>query len=249
MDKLTLYAFQANKEPQLCSEFLREHIKVLEDFGIANVTDSNGPWQDDPQCFVIVAMHDQLGMVGGIRLQMDHPGTVLPMEKAVGKLDPKVGVLLRDLARHGNGEVCSLWNANRYGGKGIPVLLSQAVTAFSYPVGVRRMVCLVAPYTKRHPSTNGFIVDQGIGDKGEFAYPRPDFKGIVMVNPDTLLLTHAHPLQRQVLYSLRLRPEQTRVEQPGREAIQVHYKMQMQADPKELIAYQQINEEHLRHCA
>ena len=88
-----------------------------------------------------------------------------------------------------------------------------------------------------------------IGDKGEFAYPRPDFKGIVMVNPDTLLLTHAHPLQRQVLYSLRLRPEQTRVEQPGREAIQVHYKMQMQADPKELIAYQQINEEHLRHCA
>lgn len=242
-----MHAFQAPKEPELCTEFLREHRKVLEDFGIANVL-TNGEWQHDEHCYVIVAMHPELGMVGGIRLQIDHDGITLPVEEAVGKIDPRVGQLMRELKPHGNGEVCGLWNANRYGGKGIPVLLSLAVTAISFPVGAKRMVCLVAPYTKRHPSNNGFVVVESVGEKGVFAYPRPDFKGIVMVNPDTLLLDHAQQEQRHLIYSLRLRPEQTRVECPGAVPIEVEYRMQMNTGV-DLYAFRQIQEERLRFCA
>lgn len=248
MDKIILQAFQAPKEPELCAEFMREHRKVLEDFGIANVL-TNGAWQHDEQCYVIVALHEELGMVGGIRLQIDHDGIKLPIEEAVGKLDPRIKPMLDELKPHGNGEVCGLWNANRYGGKGIPVLLSLAVTAISAPAGVKRMVCLVAPYTKRHPANNGFVVMESVGEKGVFAYPRPDFKGIVMVNPDTLLLDNAQPQQRHQIYSLRLRPEQTRVECPGSVPLEVEYRMQLNTGLVDLYAFQQIQEERLRFCA
>jgi hypothetical protein len=248
MDKIVMKAFQAPKEPELCAEFMREHRKVLEDFGITNVL-TNGAWQQDEHCYVIVAMHEQLGMVGGIRLQIDHDGIKLPVEEAVGKLDEGIKPFLEDLKPYGNGEVCGLWNANRYSGKGIPVLLSLAVTAISSPVGAKRMVCLVAPYTKRHPSHNGFVVVESVGDKGVFAYPRPDFKGIVMLNPDTLLLTHALPVQRHAIYSLRLRPEQTRVECPSGVPLEVEYRMQMNTGMVDFYAFEHIRDERLRFCA
>ncbi|MBK9420267.1 MAG: hypothetical protein IPN44_04355 [Flavobacteriales bacterium] len=249
MEEVTLIAFRAPEHPSLCEEFIVEHMKVLEDFGISNVTKSNGDWHLDPGCFVIVAMHPLLGMVGGIRLQLDHEGSKLPMELAVGQQDPKVGELLTGIRALGNGEVCSLWNANRYANRGVPVLLSQAVTAISYPAGMTRMVCLVAPYTKRHPSNNGFVIVEEVGDKGVFAYPRPDFQGIVMLNPDTHLLSYAHPLQRAVLMSLRVRPEQTRTEQPGRVPLEVHYRLRVQADERNMEAFRQIDEERKRNIA
>jgi hypothetical protein len=197
----------------------------------------------DEKCLVIVAMHPLLGMVGGIRLQMDHADAILPLELAVGKQDERVGAFLSRIRHLGNGEVCSLWNANRFANKGVPVLLSQAVTAISYPAGMQRMVCLVAPYTKRHPATNGFELVETVGDGGVFAYPRPDFQGIVMFNPDTHLLSTAHPLQRAVLMSLRVRPEQTRLEQPGRTPLEVHYRLRVNADAQYDAAYRCIVED------
>ena len=247
MEQVTLISFRAPQQPALCNEFMAEHAKVLEDFGITNVIESNGNWHLDENCHVIVAMHPTLGMVGGIRLQLDHEGAKLPMELAVGKQDPKVGEFLKGIRYMGNAEVCSLWNASRFGNMGVPVLLSQAVTAISFQVGIQRMVCLVAPYTKRHPSNNGFILVESVGEQGVFAYPRPDFKGIVMINPDTHLLSHAHPLQRAVLMSLRVRPVQTRIEQPGRAPLEVHYQLQGNSDQGQTAAYQYIQEEHRKH--
>ena len=61
-------------------------------------------------------------------------------------------------------------------------------------------------------SRNGFVVMEELGDQGTFAYPVPGITAIAMVNPNTSLLEHATPDHRQVLYSLRLRPEQVRVE-------------------------------------
>lgn len=243
MDQITLIAFRAPEHPALCDEFMAEHYKVLEDFGIANVTKSNGDWHLDNKCHVIVAMHPVLGMVGGIRLQMDHEGAKLPLELAVGGQDERVGTFLSRIRHLGNGEVCSLWNANRFANKGVPVLLSQAVTAISFPAGLQRMVCLVAPYTKRHPTTNGFQLVEGVGNAGVFAYPRPDFQGIVMLNPDTHLLSTAHPLQRAVLMSLRVRPEQTRVEQPGRSPLEVHYRLKVNMEQEYEDAFRHIAEE------
>ena len=249
MLKLTLKAFRAPEEPELCQEFVRQHRKVLEDFGISNVTTNNEHWLDDPNAIIIVALNEEFGMMGGIRLQLATEGRVLPMEEAIAKLDPQVKQALEELRPHGNGEVCSLWNANEFRHLGIPILLSQAVTAISVQVGAGRMVCLVAHYTKKHPSRNGFVVMEELGDQGTFAYPVPGITAIAMVNPNTSLLEHATPDHRQVLYSLRLRPEQVRVETPLSTPMEVHYRMRLESGLFDLQAYRDIEADRLRFSA
>ena len=240
-ERITLKAFKAPEEPGLCAEFLAEHRKVLEDFGISHVTTNNEIWMHDPDCYVIVALHETLGMVGGIRLKLDQPDSPLPMADAIRKLDPKIDTALAELQPYGNGEVCGLWNAHRYNGRGIPVLLSQAVTAIAVAAGARKMVCFVAHYTQKHPARNGFVVMDNIGDNGYFPdYPIPRIIAIAMMNPDTMLLEQANAAQRQLIYSLRLRPEQVRVETPGSVPLEINYQMRLNSNVHDLYAFQQI---------
>lgn len=225
MDRITIKAFKAPEEPALCDEFIREHRQVLADFGIPEAVAKDNSWTQDPLCYVIVALCEGHGMVGGLRLQMDHGGGRLPMADAVEPLDPAIIPELKSLAPYGNGEVCGLWNANRYANKGIPVLLSAAVTALSALVDARRMVCFVAQYTRKHPARNGFVDMVSVGDRGGFAYPIPKIRSLAMVNPDTVLLPHVTDEQRHLLYSLRLRPRQARLEMPANTPLLVDYQL------------------------
>jgi hypothetical protein len=223
MDRITIKAFSAPQEPGLCEEFIREHRQVLADFGIPEVVAQDRRWTEDPQCFVIVAMCEDQGMVGGLRLQIDHNGRPLPMQESIEPLDHRIVSELAELKPHGNGEVCGLWNANRYANKGIPVLLSAAVTAISALIDARRMVCFVAQYTRKHPARNGFVDMVTVGENGAFQYPVPKIKSLAMVNPDTILLPHVTDAQRHLLFSLRLRPKQTRIEVPAGIPLMVEY--------------------------
>ncbi len=247
MEKITLKAFRAPDEPALAEEFLREHRKVLEDFGIANVTTNTETWLTDPNACLIAAIHDQLGMVGGVRLQIATHGVPLPMEEALLKLEPTINATLEPMREHGVGEVCSLWIANRYNHKGVPVLLSQAVTAIATMVNVRQMVCLVATYTQKHPTKNGFLVLDEIGENGTFSYPIPTITAVAMFNPDAMLLPNASVEHRQFLYSLRLRPKQKRIECPADTHMEVSYEIQMNEHLLDLHAYQSIEDARLMH--
>jgi len=100
-ERITLKAFRATDEPALCEEFIREHRRVLEDFGIANVTTNNDRWTRDPYCYVIVALHERLGMVGGIRLEIAKEDVPLPMELALMKFDARIHEALEDLRQYG----------------------------------------------------------------------------------------------------------------------------------------------------
>lgn len=245
-ERITLKAFRAPEEPDLCAEFLHEHRRVLEDFGISHVATNSEEWMNDPYCYVIVAQHDTLGMVGGIRLKIDAGDQPLPMAGAIRKLDAKVDEALAELRPYGNGEVCGLWNAHRVNGKNIPVLLSQAVTAMAVPAGARRMVCFVAHYTQKHPARNGFVVMENLGEHGFFpGYPIPRIIALAMVNPDTMLLEHATEAHRQFIYSLRLRPEQERVETHGSVTFEVSYRMHLSKAIHDLHAYRQIMADRL----
>ncbi|MBL7952313.1 MAG: hypothetical protein JNM62_11410 [Flavobacteriales bacterium] len=250
MDQLQLLAFSAPDRPDLCQEFLREHELVLTELNIPLVVRGDDSWTRDAQCFVIVALHPIEGMVGGIRFQMDHgEGSRLPMAQAISKLDPRIHSALEDLKAIGNGEVCGLWSANRYANRGVTVLLSIAVTAIAPHAGAKSMVCFVGHHTKRHPERNGFIALTEVGDEGAFDYPTAEFKSIAMVNPDPVLLPHANMAQRRSIYSLRLRPEQTRVESPARIPLEVKYDLVISKGVIDLVAYRSIAEERLRHTA
>lgn len=242
LDQIVLHAFRATDEPGLCEEFLREHRKVLTDIGVNELVATEETWMSDPNCFVIVAQHAEQGMVGGIRLQLAVSSVDLPMTDAIKRTDPRIHKAMEELLPHGNGEVCGLWAAHRFLGKGVPALLSKAVTAISVAAGARRMVCFVAHYTQKYPAKNGFVVLETVGENGFFpSYPIPRITTIAMVNPDTMLLEHASNEHRQSLYSLRLRPEQTRVEEYGGSSLEVQYRMRINAQVHDLYAYQQID--------
>ncbi len=249
-EQLDLIAYSAPDRPDLNDEFIRQHELVLTEVGIPLVIKSDTRWTRDPRCFVIVAVHPTMGMVGGIRLQMDRgEQEPLPMQAAIAGRDPRIVAVLEELRAEGNGEVCGLWSASRYANKGVTVLLSKAVTAIAPQVGARRMVCFVGSHTRRHPERNGFVAMTGVGDQGEFDYPTPEFRSIAMVNPDAILLPCTTTEQRQSIFSLRLRPDQVRVESPGRTRIDVHYQLILTKGLFDLVAYERILEERLRNSA
>jgi hypothetical protein len=132
---------------------------------------------------------------------------------------------------------------------GVPVLLSQAVTAMSTMADAKRMVCLVAHYTQRHPRRNGFVVMKDVGKDGTFSYPIPSITAIAMVNPDTMTLPCATDVQRQLIFSLRIRPKQIRIEAPNSQPIEVHYDLQIQTNMYDLHAYKAIELERLREAS
>lgn len=225
METLSFKAFRAPDEPELCAEFLRQHRKVLEDYGISNVTTNTASWTSDPDTFVIVAISSRSGMIGGVRIEVDKPNRHLPIHEALFGLDPNIQGTLERLRFSGNAEVCGLWNANRYSSKGLPSLLAFAAVSVANQIGIRSMVCLVAHYTLRHALKAGFTIIENLGDGGTFTYPIPSIKAIAMIIPDVTTLAHANSVHRQSLLSLRLRPNQKRVDLIGGELIELDYQL------------------------
>lgn len=227
MERIQLKAFRAPDEPALTAKFIKEHVRVLGDHGIPQVVAPDTAWAEDPDCYVIVALHPALGMVGGVRLQMDAGEGKLPMEKSIAPLDPKVHEELAALRQRGNGEVCGLWNASRFANKGLVTLLGMAVTALATEADARTLTCFIAHYTKRYAVRHGFSPMLPLGTRGEFAYPMAGITSIAMVNPDVVLLPYACLEHRKRICSLRLTPDQTRVECPAGVEIEVRYSLQV----------------------
>lgn len=240
METLTLKAFRAVDEPGLCAEFLRQHRKVLEDFGITNVTTNNEAWTQDPETYVIVAISDVEGMVGGIRIEVDHETRELPIRTALFKLDHRIDRELSQLRTSGNAEICGLWNANSYSSKGLPTLLAFAAVSLANQIGIRSLVCLVAHYTLRHALKAGFTIMEGIGDGGTFTYPIPSIKAIAMVIPDAIALSTAPLVHRQQLLSLRLRPSQERIDILNGKPVRLKYDLWLAGKVIDLGAYKEV---------
>lgn len=244
VETIRFKAFRATDDPALCAEFLRQHRKVLEDFGITNVTTNTEAWTSDPQTYVIAAISDQVGMVAGIRVEMDHADRALPIEDALRKLDPKIVGVLAEMRASGNGEVCGLWNANSHGSFGLPALLAFAAVSLANQIPAAKLVCLVAHYTVRHALKAGFVPMKELGEDGTFTYPIPSIKAIAMVIPDALSLATAPPLLRKDLISLRLRPRQEKLILVQDRPVRLVYDLHLDPSAPEQVLYRAIEDLH-----
>jgi hypothetical protein len=249
MNNLTIRAFKAVDEPETCAQFIAQHRKVLEDFGIAHVNTNTDSWVTDPDVYVIIAEAPGQGMVGGLRLELANDLRRLPMVEALEKLDGRIGRSVSKWAEGGCAEICGLWNSNQYAGRGLPTLLGYAAVAIANQVGVRSLVCLIAHYTLRHALRVGFTIMEDIGEEGTFTYPIPSIKAIALVMPDAILLNHAQNRHRLPVLSLRMRPNQVRIEQPAHEPIMVHYALQLDSLLIDMAAYQELNDYRLKYTA
>jgi hypothetical protein len=248
-DLVTIHAFRATDSPELCADYIAEHRKVLEDFGVLQIVGGDHSWMSDPDCIVLMATHRDLGHVGGIRIERATRSKPLPMERTIAPMDPTIHDAIAGYMESGYGEICGLWNANRFAGKGIPLLLSMAAVAVSQQVGVHALSCFVAHYTLRHALKVGFQILEDVGEGGSFNFPMPRIKSFAMVIPDTILLESAPNSFRQRILSLRCRPAQERIESLYGVVYPVRYVLHVDASRKDLSVYGNIASEYLRQCA
>ncbi len=233
MDHITIRAFRATDEKDTCARYIMEFVRVLEQIGVASTFRPDVQWCADPDSIVFVAEHPVLGMVGGIRLQRAKTGRPLPMEHSLRTLAPALPELLSPLSERGNAELGALWNAHRFAGRGIPHLLISAAVSMANQLELRNMVCLVAEYVAPYCRLCGFQHIEQVGDKGEFIFPVPSIRSYAMCIPDIRSIETADFSERKRILSLRVRPQQTREEQPKKERLRVSY--QLLLDEQDLI--------------
>lgn len=238
-EQLTIRAFRAVDDRERCVRFLLEHIRVLEDIGVISVIKPDISWCIDPNVIVVVAEHPRLGMVAGIRLHVARPGMILPMESSMKDLDPNISAKLSALTRSGTAEVAGLWNAHRFSGRGVPMLLMGSVVSLANQMGVKSLVTFIAEYVAPYARKCGFVMMSDLAFGGDFVYPVPSIRTHAMVLPDAVSLSTAMPQDRQRLMSLRLRPSQSRVERPKQMDLDVTYELIV--DPGMAQQYDRLN--------
>ncbi|MBO6516432.1 MAG: hypothetical protein JJ975_07760 [Bacteroidia bacterium] len=173
--------FYAINEPDLCREYLRQHRKVLEDYGIKNVSSNKDTWMHNPHVLCAVIVEPATGeMVGGVRVQRASKDFDLPIEKAIGRLDYK---LLIDINKHAPkvvAELCGLWTSNKVRGYGLSTPLTRFGIHMLQKIDTNWCLCLCAQYTKYLVKRHGFQEDERYGKKGKFDYPDDRYIASVM---------------------------------------------------------------------
>lgn len=223
-DRISIRAFRAPENHRDCDEFIIEHNRILEDFGIGHVTTNNSDWKDDPNVIVITIREEKLGLVGGMRIHCKYGRkAVLPLQDALAMQEPTINSYADDLAKEGVAELCALWNASRFAGRGLPYVLGITGLALMPQLNLKHTVGLVAKYTLRYARSVGFLINESMGDGGVFDYPRPGFWGIVIHCDDEQLVQNAHLRWRQRIMSLRAYPVQSHTEMTASARLHADY--------------------------
>lgn len=222
---IKLRAFRAVNETESCLKYVEGHVRVLTDYGIVNVTSNNLAWIENPMVYGVIAENEEGEMVGGIKVQVSDGIHPLPVEEAVGDIDPNVHRLVEHYAKdYGVGELCGLWNAKKVAGIGLSIILVRAGISIINQLNFKIMVGICAEYTLPMFTSVGFVVDNGLGDQGKFIYPNENYIARVLGILNAETMETAHPCERDIILNLRNNPRQKRIETEKGE-LEVYYNL------------------------
>lgn len=223
---ITVRAFRAPDDPEACLRFYNGHLRLLEIyFGIAKITSGSADWmQHENSIVIIVEDETRTKTYGGARVQLADGVLPLPIETAIGKYDPKV----YSSVRQGSAEICAMWNSKEVAGMGIgSQVLARAGVVLAAQLPIDNFHVLCAPITTRIGKRVGFVIDESLGDKGTFFYPKDDFIATAMVINDVNTLEHADPKERELIYDLREHLVQTKIEVGPKGSYEVNYNLEI----------------------
>lgn len=225
---IRIRAFRAIDDEAACLRYAQEHMEILKIFGITKITTANTGWIYNPNVYVILAerIADNVP-VGGARVHLYDKNYPLPMDDAVRDFDPSVKQLLAQHQENGGtGEICGLWNARSVAGWGIGTMfLSRAGVAMAAQLPMHSMYVLCGEHTIGITLEKGFVIEEKLGNKGTFYYPKEGLVATAAVIEDIHDLSHAKPLDRDVILSLRENPEQTRLEKSSKLDFEIEYRL------------------------
>lgn len=227
--EIKIRIYKATDNLDACKKFAQGHADVLASYGIKKVTSANTEWFNDSGVYIIMVESPSGHKIyGGARLHLKNKNFLLPIEKAVGNLDSKIFNLIDQYGENRTGELCGLWNTKGMSGTGLSVLLTRVGVAeagifMAQKLELESVYILCAPWTVEMVKNVGFNVEESIGKKGTFIYPRPDLLATALVVKDLKTLKGAEDLERQNIFDLRTQPKQIKSEHGPKGKIEVEY--------------------------
>lgn len=219
-------AFRAIDDPEACLKFIEGHRRLLEiHFGVAKVTSTNNEWMNSENTIVII-VEDEGGekVYGGARVQMVDGKIPLPIEHALGHYDPKIF----EFVKEGCAEICGMWNSMEVAGMGIgSLILCRVCVSIVNQLPIDKIYVLCAPVTTRMGKRVGAVVEESLGDKGIFFYPKDDFVATAMAILDVDVLSHAEENERTNIFELRKTPNQIKIEKGPKGEFEVMYQLEI----------------------
>lgn len=227
---LTIKAFQAIQEPELARAYVEGHESVLASYGIPKISSSSDSWTQNPNVYALVVLNEKEKVVGGARIHIRSNQHELPIENAINKIDPDFRQWMTRFSNEKIGEMCGLWNSRSISGKGVSQMLMRSAMAKSGIVianqlNLNALMGLCAPWTLPTILDLGFTIEESVGDKGAYAYPRPDLLATVTIVKDTDTLWNASMKQRKIIFDLRNFPNQKKIEESNGNRIDILYSL------------------------
>jgi len=224
--KLKFRAFKATDNPELCEKYLEGHVQVLVHYGITNITTNNKDWMRWDTVYCVIAEKEDGTVVGGVRTQIADGVNPLPVEKAIGKMDPNIHNIVREYLTEGVGELCALWNAKEVAGMGLSIMLVRAGISTLNQISCKTLMGICADYTLKMFRKVGFVVDTSLGEGGEFVYPNENYVARVLGILNAKDLATAEDFDRQKMLDLRENPLQNCVEKgPNSVEVEIQYQL------------------------
>jgi hypothetical protein len=219
-------AFRAIDDKEACMKFIEGHRRLLEiHFGVAKVTSSSNDWVNSENTIVII-VEDETGekVYGGARVQMVDGKIQLPIEHALGHYDPRI----YEYVKEGCAEICGMWNSMEVAGMGIgSLILCRECVSIVNQLPIDKIYVLCAPVTTRMGKRVGAVVEESLGDKGIFFYPKDDFVATAMAILDVDVLEHADEKERENIFELRANPNQIKKEKGPKGEFEVSYQLEI----------------------
>ncbi len=219
-------AFRAVDDKEACMKFIEGHRRLLEiHFGVAKVTSSNNDWVNSENTIVII-VEDESGekVYGGARVQMVDGKIQLPIEHALGHYDSKIF----EFVKEGCAEICGMWNSMEVAGMGIgSLILCRVCVSIVNQLPIDKIYVLCAPVTTRMGKRVGAVIEESLGDRGIFFYPKDDFVATAMAILDVDVLAHAEEKERENIFELREKPNQIKKEKGPKGEFEVMYQLEI----------------------
>jgi hypothetical protein len=221
---IKIKVYKAVDEPELCKQYLAGHRAVLEVYGISKITSNNDNWIYNPEVYVITAesIIDQ-ELLCGIRVIKVGGTQALPVESAIGQLDSKIYELVKSNAETGAGELCGLWNSRKVAGKGLSFLLTRMGISILNQLGINTMFGICAELTLPMFKGVGFEIEESLGNKGTFYYPREDLLAFALIIKNTHTLEKADSSEREKIFNLREMLHQKIIERGPKGELYIEY--------------------------
>lgn len=228
-DKIRIRAFRACDDIASSARFHQGHTDVVASYGV-KITSANPIWIEDPNCFVImIESLDGNQAYGGSRIQISSEQKYLPIESAIGYIEPRIHDVVQSLRHEGVAEICGLWNSSAVAGMGIGSLYSiRCAFATAGFLEIKHMFAFCSPYTYRMANRFGFLKDETFGDKGAIPYPNEKLISMVTYQSDVKAMLHASEEERNIIQNLRKTPVQLSKEKTSdSQTIEVHYRLSL----------------------